>query len=166
MAALQGYAPAQGKLGFMYDTGAGIPEDDTEAVKWYRKAAEQGYGEAVKWFHDAALRGDAVAQYTIGVMYAEGNDPAQSHAEAVKWYRMAAEQGHARAQTDLGAMYARGAGVIQDWIQAYAWFDVAAANGNPDAARMRNLVTRELTDEQFAEALKVAREYSDKYRAK
>ena len=84
----------------------------------------------------------------------------------MKWFRKAAQQGHARAQTDLGAMYAGGAGVIQDWIQAYAWFDVAAASGNRDAVRMRNLVTRELTDEQFAEAVKLAREYSEKYRAK
>ena len=41
----------------MYDEGRGVPENDTEAVKWYRKAAEQG---------------DASAQYNLGVMYANG----------------------------------------------------------------------------------------------
>ena len=29
-------------LGFMYDEGRGVPEDDLEAVKWYRLAAAQG----------------------------------------------------------------------------------------------------------------------------
>ncbi len=30
----------------MYDNGEGIPEDDAEAVKWYRKAADQGLANA------------------------------------------------------------------------------------------------------------------------
>jgi TPR repeat protein len=63
-------------------------------------------------------------------------------------------------------MYARGEGVFQDWIRAYAWLDVAAANGNEDAVRMRNMVARDLTNEQFAAAVELAREYVEKYRAK
>ena len=30
----------------MYASGEGVPEDDKEAVKWYRLAAEQGYAQA------------------------------------------------------------------------------------------------------------------------
>jgi TPR repeat protein len=41
----------------MYDEGRGVPQDDAEAVRWYRKAAEQG---------------DAEAQGKLGVMYANG----------------------------------------------------------------------------------------------
>jgi TPR repeat protein len=63
-------------------------------------------------------------------------------------------------------MYARGEGVFQDWTRAYAWFDVAAANGNQDAERMRNMVARDLTNEQFAAAVELAHEYVEKYRAK
>ena len=37
----QGYAEAQYVLGYMYDEGAGVPQDFKEAVRWYRKAAEQ-----------------------------------------------------------------------------------------------------------------------------
>ena len=33
---------AQYNLGNMYDFGEGVPENDAEAVKWYRKAADQG----------------------------------------------------------------------------------------------------------------------------
>ena len=35
----QGNACAQNSLGFMYHTGRGVPEDDAEAVKWFRLAA-------------------------------------------------------------------------------------------------------------------------------
>ncbi|MDP4855337.1 MAG: SEL1-like repeat protein, partial [Schleiferiaceae bacterium] len=38
----QGYAQAQYNLGIMYANGQGVPKSDKEAVKWYRKAAEQG----------------------------------------------------------------------------------------------------------------------------
>jgi TPR repeat protein len=48
---------AQNKLGLMYRNGWGVPQDDTEAVKWYRRAAEKG---------------DASAQYSLGSMYEEG----------------------------------------------------------------------------------------------
>ena len=41
-AAEQGDADAQFYLGVMYASGQGVPEDDAEAVKWYRRAAEQG----------------------------------------------------------------------------------------------------------------------------
>ena len=31
----------------MYANGRGVPQDDTEAVKWFRKAAEQDYAMVV-----------------------------------------------------------------------------------------------------------------------
>ena len=38
----KGDAVAQSLLGFMYQYGEGVQKDFKEAVKWYRKAAEQG----------------------------------------------------------------------------------------------------------------------------
>jgi len=40
-AAKQGNAYEQHKLGWMYANGEGVPENDAEVVKWYRKAADQ-----------------------------------------------------------------------------------------------------------------------------
>jgi TPR repeat protein len=37
----QGHADAQYTLELMYDNGEGVPQDDAEAVRWYRLAAEQ-----------------------------------------------------------------------------------------------------------------------------
>ena len=38
-----GNLDAQFHLGYMYDFGEGIPENDAEAVKWWTIAAEQGH---------------------------------------------------------------------------------------------------------------------------
>ena len=41
-AAEQGVATVRCLLGLSYATGRGVPQDDAEAVRWYRLAAEQG----------------------------------------------------------------------------------------------------------------------------
>ncbi len=61
----------------------GLVRDNAVAVKWFRKAAEQGY---------------ARAQFNLGWMYDNGRGVSKDESEAVKWYRKAAEQGHACAQ--------------------------------------------------------------------
>ena len=60
-----------------------MAKNDTEAVKWYRLAANQGLAEA---------------QNNLGDMYRAGQGLTQDDAEAVKWYRLAADQGFAEAQ--------------------------------------------------------------------
>ena len=40
-----GNAAAQNKLGFNYANGLGVQQDDDEAVKWFRKSAEQEIAE-------------------------------------------------------------------------------------------------------------------------
>src|SRR5271170_4185690 len=42
----QGDAMAQSRLGLMYRDGHGVPQDDQQAVEWFRKAAEQGRANA------------------------------------------------------------------------------------------------------------------------
>ena len=51
LAAEQGLASAQFNLGRMYNIGDGVPKDAVEAVKWFRKSAEQG--EAVAQYKAA-----------------------------------------------------------------------------------------------------------------
>ncbi|HCN07703.1 MAG TPA: hypothetical protein DIT01_07195, partial [Lentisphaeria bacterium] len=66
--------------------------------------------EAVKWCRKAAEQGDAAAQLNLGKMYATGLGVPEDDAEAFKWFRKAAEQGYADAQYHLGLMYANGEG--------------------------------------------------------
>jgi TPR repeat protein len=126
-------------------------EDYTEAVKWYRKAAEQDYAvgqndlgymyqsgkgvlkdyeKAVKWYRKAAEQGHAGGQRNLGNMYQYGMGVEEDFEEAVKWYRKAAEQGRANAQTNLGDMYKYGKGVQKDYEKAIKWYRKAAEQGD------------------------------------
>ena len=128
-----------------------VPHNDEEAVKWYRKAAEQNYApaqlklglcyatgqgvavdtaEAVKWYRKAAEGGDAVSQGIMGASYEYGQDVPQDYVEAVKWYRRAANQGDADSQRALGDCYAAGTGVAQDFAEAVTWYRKAAEQNN------------------------------------
>ena len=62
--AILGYANAQYNLGLAYDNGQGVPQDDAQAVAWFRKAAEQG---------------DANAQHNLGYAYANGQGVPQDN---------------------------------------------------------------------------------------
>jgi len=180
--AKSGDACAQNTLGFMYAQGHGVERDNSEALKWYGKAAEQGlaeaqcrlgvmYGkgtgvtqnhaEAVKWYRSAAEQGYAEAQYHLGFMYAKGLGIAQDHAEAAKWYLKAAEQGSPDAQLDLGCLYAGWQGARQNDVLAHMWYGIAAANGSQYATRQLEEVAGRLSSTQITEARKQTREWLD-----
>ena len=44
-------AEAQLELGHIYRKGDGVPKNEAEAVKWYRRAAYQGHSIAESWLH-------------------------------------------------------------------------------------------------------------------
>jgi serine/threonine protein kinase len=129
----------------------GVGKDYSQAVAWYRKAADQGsavgqsdlgslyyyghglpqdYAQALFWFRKAADQGDASADANLGVMYANGQGVPQDYAQAVAWYRKAADQGSAVGQNDLGTLYQSGHGLPQDSAQALFWFRKAADQGD------------------------------------
>ena len=139
----QGDADAQYNLGLMYLNGWGVPQDDKEAVYWYKLAAEQG---------------DAKAQYNLGVMYDVGEGVPQDDKEAVRWYTLAAEQEHAKAQYNLGVMYALGEGVIKDYVYAHMWGNIASMNENDKGETLRGYVAEKMTSSQIEEAQRLARE--------
>jgi uncharacterized protein len=177
----QGHAEAQYALGFMYDSGQGVPKNHAEAAKWWRLAADQGNtfaqfnlgalyddgkgvpqnkAEALKLYHLAAERGNAGAQFSVGVLHFAGVVVPENRTEAAKWFRRAADQGHPGGQVYLGLSYATGLGVPQDNVHAYMWLSVAAARGDQDAISNRNKVARQMTPAQIAEAQKLAGEWT------
>ncbi len=58
----------------------------------------------------AAEQRVADAQFSLGIMYDNGEGVPQDHAEALQWWRKAAEQGYATAQYNIGVMYDEGLG--------------------------------------------------------
>ena len=75
-------ADAQFNLGLEYYDY----ENYAEAVKWYRKSAEQGY---------------VAAQFNLGWCYENGLGVEKNSTEAWRWYQYAAEQGDSKAQAAL-----------------------------------------------------------------
>ena len=132
----------------MYADGRGVPQDDAEAIQWYRLAAEQG---------------DASAQFNLGLMYDNGRGVPQDDAEAIQWYRLAAEQGYASAQNNLGLMYMNGEGVPQDNVEAHMWLNLAASRlSGADRERTvgtRDRVAEQMTPADLSEAQRRAREW-------
>ncbi len=73
---------AQSYLGFMYETGRGVPQNYVMAAYWYHRAAEQG---------------ETSAQSRLGLLFDKGQGVAQDYIEAHKWLNLAAA--HARPPT-------------------------------------------------------------------
>ena len=61
-------------------------KDQVEAVKWFRKAAEQN---------------DAAAQYNLGICYYNGDGVAKDPVEAYQWLLLAARQGDEDAKKNI-----------------------------------------------------------------
>jgi len=144
----EGNANAQYNLGVFYERGQGIPQDYTQAVYWYQKAAQQGYAaaennlagmyldgrglpqdytQALYWYRKAADQGLATAQENLGDLYFLGKGVTQDYSKAVYWYLKAAEQGYGKAQYNLGNMYHYGRGVTQNYAEDYFWTSLAAS---------------------------------------
>ncbi len=140
----QGDPRATFYLGFMHDMGFGVPENDKEAIKWYKLAAE---------------RGDSRGLLFLGYIYDFGSGVPEDNEKAFKWYWLAAKQGFnqakikiydlaknnvseafkilvndaengsAEAQYILGAMYDSGQGVPQNNKEAVNWYSFAKEQG-------------------------------------
>jgi len=79
----QGVPAAQSYLGFMFETGRGVPQNYTEAAMWYRRAAEQGDGRA---------------QYSLGLLYDRGQGVPRDIVEASKWLNLSTAAAPVRAR--------------------------------------------------------------------
>ena len=66
---------------------------------------------ALKHWWPLAHRGDAEAQYQLGILYGTGRGLTQDLVKSAEWHRRAAEQGHDRAQAMVGLFYNTGQGV-------------------------------------------------------
>lgn len=116
-AAMLGHLPAQYHLGFLYGEGRGVARDPRKALQWFRRAAD---------------RGDAKAQYAVGLALSRQTDKR----EAARWYRRAADQGMTDAQFQLALLYEKGDGIGVDEAEARRLYRAAAEK---DTAAMFNL---------------------------
>jgi TPR repeat protein len=108
------------ELRFQFQLARSLHKADRheDAIALYGKAGDQGF---------------ALAQRSVGFMYANGSGVAQDLAKAARWLRQAAERCDADAQFALGTIYAKGQGVERNEAESLRWFRIAAAQAHPDA---------------------------------
>lgn len=177
-----GSAPAQFYLGLMHETGTNVEASHVQAVRWFRKAAEQGHAlaqyrlatyhhfglgipvdfrKAEIWYRKAANQGVAEAAFNLGFLLENGlgaqGDAAQAVNEAVKWYLQAAEAGLSSAQFNLGALFANGkTGIEKDLARGWFWLDAAAMNGEEGAAKSRDALAAQMSEDELKRARDLA----------
>jgi TPR repeat protein len=77
------------ELGWRSALGVGLPEDEAEAVKWLREAAELGH---------------MLACNNLGARYVSGEGVPRDLAEAYRWFHLAAEKGDRKAGKNRDAI--------------------------------------------------------------
>jgi len=111
-----GLTCAQLRLGWMYHSATGTPEDWLEAESWYRRAIAAGSPES---------------EFYLAALCSAKGEPAN----ALEWFEKSARHGYAPAIYHLGRMYLHGAGVALDEEKAYRYFEEAARAGHLFARR-------------------------------
>ena len=153
-AAEAGDIVAQARLGYIYDVGRSVSQDNGKAKYWYERAIAGNNLDAkvnlgvMYWngdgvpvdqdksfmlFEQAALSGHPVAQRNLGTMYQYGEAVSQNYEKAIYWFQQAATQGNIQSFVDLGDVYSRGLGVPIDESRAFEWYMQAAVQGSAQA---------------------------------
>jgi hypothetical protein len=145
--AQHGDAGAQMLLAAAYEEGSFGKTNFPEALKWFRRSADQGNPDA---------------QNSLGQMYEDGEGITQNYAVAAKWYRKAAEHvpdlgGAGQGRNNLGLLYLDGHGVPKDYVQACMWFSLANFEPNLRFAKAH------MTPEQILEAERLAAEWKNRH---
>ena len=110
------------------------PAQITEAQKMAREfKPEDAHAKLFRELKDLAEKGDAGAQFKIGLMHYNGQGTVLDYSEAIKWFTKAALQGNPYAQHNAGYMYEKGEGTPQDYVEAAKWYRLAAEGGNVPA---------------------------------
>ncbi|BCG48316.1 hypothetical protein GEOBRER4_n3202 [Citrifermentans bremense] len=159
------------QLGVLYYNGLGVGRNVSEALHWFRRAADMGsaeaqvnlgqlyetgdgvtrdVAEAMKWYGKAAAGGDPGAQHDFDRLRAE------SEPRRIRWYRKDAQLGHVMAQYNLADAYYYGEEVPRDRREAAKWYLKAAEQGNAPAQYMMGLMLLQRDGVQNAPAEGVA----------
>ena len=125
------------------------------------------YTEAAKWWRLSATQGWAPAQYALAESFMRGMGVPQDDAAAVAWYRRSADQGMPSAQYKLGLAYLSGVGVPKDAFMSYVWLSLATAGDGgmsfherERAIRFRRSLESILDPLEVARARQMVRDWS------
>ena len=121
-----GEARGCARLGFLYQSGKGVEQDDAKASKFYEKACDAGelsgcdslaslhqnsdeHAKATVTLERACEKGFGLSCYNLAQIYEAGVGVAPDESKALSLYVKACERGYAVVCYYLGGMYADGA---------------------------------------------------------
>lgn len=114
--------------------------------------AMAGLRDELEALRTDAQSGNPIAQFNMGVRYAQGQGVDQDYIEAARWYAAAADQGDVPAQFNLGLLFYEGKGVERNITTAFELFRLAALQGDERARAGLDAVLQSL-DAQSQQSL-------------
>jgi predicted aspartyl protease len=103
------------------------------------RPTESDYAAAAARFRTQAERGNAEAQYNLGLLYFKGLGVPRDVNEAARLYRLSSDQGFTKAQMGLAMLYDAGLGVPRDYTEGSRLLGLAAAKGDARAQYLLSL---------------------------
>ena len=128
--AANGDPRAQYTMGVMHRKGAGVDQDDREALLWFLAAAESGH---------------MLGQYAAGLAFDQGRGIDRDFDNAVHYLREAALNGHAAAPVQLGNVYFDKTNPDADHAKAHFWWTIAERRNGPGARQNLGKLARTIS---------------------
>ncbi len=103
----RGDSEAQWQMAVRYHNGEGVPQDDTQAMKWFERAAEQGHVDAQSrlgayyWAGRGVPEDLSKAYYWSAIATAQGDEISKSRLEGLTYQMTRAQISTARQQAEL-----------------------------------------------------------------
>jgi TPR repeat protein len=140
-------------IGYLYESGRGVPGDPELAIEWYLKAVEQGYSDAackianlyhfgkcipkdlpkgIEWYLRALDHGYKPAGSQLSYLCFDNTNTPDDYKGTMPWLLKAAERGIARAQIRVGYLYLHGIDVVQNYEKSLEWFEKGSHEGHHD----------------------------------
>ena len=147
---------------------ASVPNDDDAGVQFSKglrfanAGATQDYAQAAEWYRKAADQSHPLAQFNLGMMYANGQGVARDDAQSLIWFAKAALGGDGAAQFKMGnschraSLNGKPEHAGESRLEAYKWFQLAAAQGYQGSDSARANLLHKMTREDVIEGNKRA----------
>jgi TPR repeat protein len=109
-----------------------LPNISSAATLQEAKTAidQKNFSLAREIYETLAEKGDAKAQYNLGLMYASGDGVPYDAGIAASWFKKSAAQGYREAQYTLAVMTFNKELDALDYMQAIKWYQAAAEQGH------------------------------------
>jgi TPR repeat protein len=187
-AAHGGHSAARQLLGIYYSDGEeGLRVDRVKSYVWFKLAAEAGHGHATvqsdflvrmmtpiqiaeaerladEWKPnptECEVRALAASQASSSKRH--WNLFLSSHDDQERWSHLclSAQGGYPKGQAQMGQYYHYGlSGKPKDPVRAFMWYSLAEMSGDTAIYRLKDLILSEMTQDQIAEAERLAAEWT------